>query len=71
MPDELTYNKCKKKGYSTRKRAKKMLKNLNQYKGMKLKSIYLCEICGVFHLTKKNKVESRRYTRFLHNKKER
>lgn len=61
---------CPKKGYRTRKIAKKVMKDINRRKGRNLQTPYMCQICECWHLTSNRKSKSRTYTRSLNRKKD-
>jgi hypothetical protein len=49
--NEVTFNTCKKKGYSSRKVAKRALKSMNKFFETKHTSVYFCEKCQEYHTT--------------------
>lgn len=52
-------SECNKKCYQTRKEAKKDLKRMNKiYTYMKLRSVYYCEQCSMWHTTSMNYTKS-------------
>lgn len=61
---------CGKRGYSSRKDAKRAIKYFNtRFKDNNLTDVYWCEECSYYHLTSMPKQQSRDYRRFLNKKK--
>ena len=54
---------CKKKTYSSRKKAKKARRQMRLQKGWKMTNIYYCEECQGYHMTSMDKRKSRAISR--------
>lgn len=57
------YDKCKKKGYPSRKIAKQCMVTLKSKGRVALQDTYFCDICECWHLTSMNKKQSRNLTK--------
>lgn len=61
----VTYARCGKRRFSSRKYAKQFMKKSNQFNGFDLTAVYYCEPCGAWHTTSMPKSNSRALGRHL------